>query len=259
MVSFLVLSCVSVSNAQRIDSNPPGNYPGQQQSDAAASSRGYGITTPGQANGADNLHSGFVPYMLPDLFMGHFAGSFSLIGADQKGALDSIVSDPNRVFVYTSASGALSFEERKRRSDTILEYSVAPRAYTPIHRIDVVGQDAGVTERFAIGTDTQLSFNYRYSRTPDFANSLMSESIAQQSSFTNPSPIITATPLLVSQPTALLSPADGLVSLRSLESTNSGSMSFNHKLTPRTSLSLQAVYSGIRFDDSRLFGSDQYL
>lgn len=95
----------------------------------------------------------------------------------------------------------------------------------------------------------------------------MGEELSQDLSFTNPVPEVgmSAAPTFTNplpvgtsmQP--VLSPADGLITLRSMQTLDSSSANLSQMLSSRTTLSFHAGYVYDRFQDKNLFGNDQYL
>lgn len=224
---------------------------------------------------------GFMPYTLPDLFKGHWVGTFSAGEVRDNGILNGHFQNgasPNATF--SDASAAFAYDLRQRNSDYLLDYRIGARHYSRYGQLDVLTHDLSLSQTTDFGAHTRWTLAYRYSMTPDLAGSLMAETLATQMAFINPVPKVAvaglggaqglgfANPLPITSPGGssvlqapfqpVQTPADGLITLRSLRMTNASHAGLSHQLGYRTMLSFEAGFNRERFEDPNLFGSNQY-
>lgn len=237
-------------------------------------------TTP-NANAAGNgfgygLFSGFG---LPDPFKRRLVSQFSVGESRDQGILNGAFSTLGGPAALDSeVSGSFTYDLPRSRSDYIFQYATTGRYYNQYKSLDSIAQDAGFNQTVLLGPNTRWNLGYRFDMSPDLAGSLMAETLSQELSFLDPLPVIgisgLPTPSLPISlidplpagailPTPLLhplfSPADGLVTLRSMHISNTGDANFTHQFTPSTGISFRADFSRVAYQDQNLYDTNQYL
>jgi hypothetical protein len=211
--------------------------------------------------------SGSSPFTLPDAFKKHWLGQLSAGVVRDNGILNGLFpngSDSHAT--YSDASVSLAYDLPRKHSDYLLDYSASGRHYNQNPQLDVITHDLGLSQVGELGDRTKWNLNYRFSMTPDFASTLMAESLSQETAFVNPVSTvgISAAPGFLSplpsgtEMRPVQSPSDGLITLRSIQMTNSTNANLFHALSSRTMLSFGAGYARTRFEDQNLFGNNLY-
>ena len=162
---------------------------------------------------------------------------------------------------FTDLGASLGYHLETRSANYMVDYHGAGRHYNRYSFLDVNSHDVGLSQTRNLGAHTAWDFRYRYSSTPDLAGSLMAETLTNQMAFINPLPVmgIRGIPIFGAPFTAPLTPADGLISLRSLQMKNSAYTGVSHDFSYRAKFAAQVGFDRVRFEDKSLFGDNRYF
>jgi hypothetical protein len=202
-----------------------------------------------------------LPYSLPELFKKHWVARFSVGETREKGILNSRFPDLGTPYTTNTEVGAsLAYDLATKRASYLFDYHTAARHYNRFSSLDAVTHDLGLSQVANLGVNTTWTAHYRFSMTPDVGNSLIGETVAAQAVQINPVPSsgVAGVLPLGGAPSVQLSPADGLLTTRSVHMAHNGQVSLTHQFGSRLATFFSAGYNGTRFQDPNLFPSDGY-
>ena len=188
--------------------------------------------------------------------------------------------------IHTEASSSFTYNFRRSRSEFVVDYRLGARHYNRNSNLDVITHDLGISQIRQLSPHLTWKMNYRYSFTPDYAGSLLQDDLAREFSIINPLPSGPvggtspgATPVAPSLGATFVNPlpggvsllpgpvnplggvaaaGDGLQTVRSVRMTNHAATDLNYTLSSRTAIFFQAGFRRTWYEDSSLFGTDDY-
>jgi hypothetical protein len=182
---------------------------------------------------------------IPTTFKRHFVTRFSVGETYERGISNG--ERINSIDTNTNASLGFHYDLQRKNSEYTLDYFGAARNYHRLSRLNVVSHEAGLGQVVRWSPRVTTALRYRYSFTPDIAEYLLQETLAQGMSLMDPSAI--AEPLVI--------PADqGLVTIRTVRRSSTAEANLAYQATNYTRLSMTAKYGRLRYQNGGLFGSE---
>jgi hypothetical protein len=226
---------------------------------------------------------GDLPSVFPVVLQKNLISRFSVGEAYEDGILTNRLSGGSDTF--TEASASFAYNWRRRRAEYVFDYRGSGRHYRRNSSLDVLTHDLGLSQIARLTPRLTWNVSYRFSRSPDYAGSLLQESLVNELAFRNPFPValigsgggftpvssaagatfvnpfpagVELLPNTVDTLPQGFAPGDSLQTLRSIHTTHRPNTQLSYKLSPRTSFFVQGGFQGTRYRDENLLAGDNY-
>ncbi|HWP84193.1 MAG TPA: hypothetical protein VNN17_03315 [Terriglobia bacterium] len=249
----------------------------------ATGSDGAGAATlyDSQAEGGGGLS---FPSVFPVALKRNLVARFSIGEIYNNGLQNASLSNANDL--YTEASSSFTYNLRRSRSESVIDYRLGARHYNRYDELDTLTHDLGASYIRQLSPHTSWNLNYRFGYSPDFNGGLLQEDLAREfgiinplpsligggglsspvpsapsldSTFVNPLPAgVSLIPTTATALPTISAAGDGVQTVRSVRMSHRGGMELSYARSMRTRFFFQAGYQRTRYEDEQLFGTDDY-